>query len=60
MQNVVYSIAAEGRFQPILEDSALLFPLRVDVNYNDAANAQYLALDVVVVDPQQPRYSGPR
>ena len=60
VRNVVYSIAAEARLQPILEDSALLSPLRVDVNCYDAANAQYWALDVVVVDPQQPRYSGPR
>ena len=60
MWNVVDSIAAEARLQPILEDSAPLSPLRVDVNCYDAANAQYWALDVVVVDPQQPRYSGPR
>ena len=59
VQHVVYSVAAEARPHPILEDSTLLSPLRVDVNCYDAANAQYWAFDIVIVNPQQPKYSGP-
>ena len=60
VRDVVFAIAKEAKLSPLLEDSTLLNPKRVDVACTNHEKAQQWGLDVVIADAQKPEHCGPQ